>query len=109
MDTTYLKMYIAVLDEVPAFIVPTLVAHTVINAHRHFIGDPVYDDWLENSYRKVVVKVSRKEFEKIKLLNCFLGHENKTLNGEKSCAVVLPVCTDAIPNVLKYAKLWSPF
>jgi len=42
------KMYIAVLDAVPDYMVPTLVAHSVINGHRLFEGDPVYDDWLLN-------------------------------------------------------------
>ena len=102
------KMYIAVLDEVPDFMVPTLVAHTVINAHRYFEGDVVYDNWLLSSFKKVVLRVNKKEFEKIKQLPHWAGHENTTLNGEQSCLVVLPVQSDAIPNVLKFAKMWKP-
>lgn len=110
------KMYIAVLDEVPDFMVPTLVAHSVINAHIYFSSDPdvgvesvhQYEDWLENSYKKVTLRVNRKEFEKISQLECWLGHENTTLNAEKSCAVVLPMEDDARPNVLKFAKMWTP-
>ena len=30
------KMYIAVLDEFPCYMVPTLVAHTVLGAHKKF-------------------------------------------------------------------------
>ena len=30
------KMYIAVLDEVNDFMVPTLVAHSILNAHMAF-------------------------------------------------------------------------
>ena len=59
------KMYIAVLDEAPDYMVPTLVAHSAINAHMNFAGYEVYQDWLENSYRKVVLRVNRKEFDKI--------------------------------------------
>lgn len=112
------KMYIAVLDEVPDFMVPTLVAHSVINAHIYFSTDTdvavnfvhQYNDWLENSYKKVTVRVNRKEFEKIKEsgIPVWLGHENTTLNAEKSCAVLLPLEDDDRPNVLKYAKMWSP-
>jgi hypothetical protein len=109
------KMYIAVLDEVPDFMVPTLVAHSVINAHIHFTGSPGpmqehYEDWLENSYKKVTVRVNRKEFEKIQEsgVPVWLGHENTTLDGEKSCAVVLPLENDDRPNVLKFAKTWAP-
>lgn len=114
----YLKLYIAVLDEVPNGIVPTLVAHSMLGAHlsmyeKHILTmdakDALYDQWLKESFRKCVVKVTRKEFEKIaKLDKVYLGHENKTLNGEKSCAVVLPVWNDEVPNVLKFSKLWKP-
>ena len=110
----YLKRYIAVLDEVSDFMVPTLVAHSVLGAHliwarQHLHQPTIYDEWLCESFRECVVKVDRKTFEKIKQLDVtYLGHENKTLGGEKSCAVVYPVWSDNVPNVLKFAKLWKP-
>ena len=117
-----MKMYIAVLDEVPDFMVPTLVAHSVLGAHLHFMKlydafDEMFDenpyapyvDWLENSFKKCTVRVNRKEFAKIAALEgVYLGHENTTLNAEKSCAVPVPCENDQLPNVLRYAKLWSP-
>ena len=118
-----MKMYIAVLDEVPDFMTPTLVAHSVLGAHLHFIAVnnledildhgpykyPAYIDWLENSFKKCVVRVNRKEFARIAALEgVYLGHENTTLNAEKSCAIPVPCENDQLPNVLKYAKLWSP-
>lgn len=104
-----MKLYIAVLDEVPDFIVPTLVAHAVLGAHLFFAEDLVYQDWLKNSFKKCVVRVNRKEFDKIAgLPGVYLGHENKTLDGIKSCAVPLPCQNQDLPNVLKYAKLWKP-
>lgn len=103
------KMYIAVLTDVPDFMVPTLVAHSVINAHIYFTGSPVYEDWLANSFRKVVLRVNRKEFDKIQTtLDCWEGHENTTLGGIASCLVVMPVESDNVPNVLKFGKLWAP-
>ena len=114
----YLKLYLAVLDEVPDYVVPTLVAHSMLGAHlsmyeKHILTmdsqDALYDQWLKESFRKCVVKVDRKAFEKIKKLNkVYLGHENTTLNGEKSCAIPSPVWSDDVPNVLKFAKLWEP-
>lgn len=114
----YLKLYIAVLDEVPDGMVPTLVAHSMLGAHlsmyeKHLLTmdsqDALYDQWLKESFRKCVVKVNRKEFEKIKQIpKVYLGHENTTLNGEKSCAIPYPVWNDDIPKVLKFAKLWKP-
>lgn len=108
-----LKMYIAVLDEVPAFMVPTLVAHSILAAHLKFIEPALnsdllsYAQWLTESFRKVVLKVNRKEFDKIKALDgVHLGHENSTLGGIPTCIVVCP--REEYPNVIKFAKMWQP-
>lgn len=112
-----LKLYIAVLDEVPDFIVPTLVAHTVLNAHFSFTSvgfsdadeamHSLYHEWLDTSFKKCVLRVNQKEFDKISAIPyAYLGHENKTLGGKKTCAIVPPMRD--YPNVLKYAKLWAP-
>lgn len=103
------RLYIAVLDEVPDFIVPTLVAHTILNAHVKFQSHQSYQLWFKYSFKKCVVRVNRKEFGKISSLNeVYLGYEKTTLNGELSCAIPVPVPNEMIPNVLKFAKLWSP-
>jgi hypothetical protein len=104
-----MKMYIAVLDEVPDFMTPTLVAHSVLGAHLAMIDNEQYQVWLRDSFKKCVVRVNRKEFAKIAALEgVYLGHENTTLNAEKSCAIPVPCENDQLPKVLKYAKLWSP-
>jgi hypothetical protein len=110
------KMYIAILDEAPDYMVPTLVAHSILNAHSKFVEgnfpfseDDTYYDWFHNSFRKVVLRVNRKEYDKIKdTLTHHEGHENTICGGKGSCLVVLPVESDAVPNVLKFAKLWKP-
>lgn len=119
-----MRMYIVVLDEFPDYMVPTLVAHAVLGAHLHFVADKeIYDlanleqpehvkrygQWLSHSFKKCVVRVNQKEFDKISALeNVYLGHENNTLEGRKSCAVVCPMPNEELPNVLKFAKLWKP-
>lgn len=113
-----MKLYIAVLDEFPDYMVPTLVAHAMLGAHMEFsIIDSEYDnpyypkyiDWLQNSFKKCVVRVNQREFDKIAALNdVYLAHENTTLEGRKSCAVVCPMPNEELPNVLKFAKLWKP-
>lgn len=104
-----MKMYIAVLDEFPDYMVPTLVAHAVLGAHLQFQDDGHYNHWLRMSFKKVVVRVNQKEFDKISALdNVYLGHENTTLDGQKSCAVTYTKLNEELPNVLKFAKLWKP-
>lgn len=103
------KLYIAVLEDFPDFMTPTLVAHTMLGAHLVMETNPDYRHWLETSFKKCVVRVSAKEFEKIAALpGTYLGHENHTLGGMKSCAIPIPVKNHALPNVLKFAKLWKP-
>lgn len=105
----YSKMYIAVLDEAPDYMVPTLVAHSVLNGHIKFQDNPKYQDWLANHFFKVVIRVNRKEFNKIQsTMECFTGFESTICNAEPSCLVVLPLQSTEVPNVLKFAKLWKP-
>ena len=85
--------------------VPTLIAHTILNADEHFKNNAAYINWKANSFKKVTLRVNQKEWAKILNLPVYLGHENTTLGGQKSCAVVLPG-TEA--NVLKFGKMWSP-
>lgn len=103
-----LKLYIAVLDDFPDYMTPTLVAHSVLSAHLKFQNIPTYQKWLNDSFKKCVVRVNSKEFEKIsELENVHLGHENNTMGGQKTCVVVCPIEGEQ-PNVLKFAKLWKP-
>ena len=104
-----MKLYIAVLDEVPDFITPTLVAHAMLGAHLAHSGNENYENWLKNSFKKCVVRVNRREFDKIAAIDgVYLGHESKTLGGIKSCAIPVPCRDEDLPNVLKFAKLWKP-
>lgn len=112
------KLYICVREDVPDFITPTLVAHAVLRHHLHWYEyatqeNAQYKNWLEESFKKCVVRVNLKEFEKIRKLHethqmhITESWENKTLNGEVTCITV--VAEDGkIPNVLKFAKLWKP-
>lgn len=114
------KMYIAVLDEFPDFMCPTLVAHAVLGYHFYNAiewsaacgynpteYELLYDEWSKRSFKKCVVRVNQKEFDKITLLpNVGLFHENSTLGGKKACAVI--VVDKDIPNVLNFARLWRP-
>lgn len=103
-----MKLYIAVLDEFPDYMTPTLVAHAVLGAHIKFSGLPSYNKWLTESFKKCVVRVNQREFDKIAALpDVYLAHENHTLEARKSCAVVLPY-EGLSPNVLRFAKLWKP-
>lgn len=106
------KLYICVLDEFPDYMTPTLVAHAVLRHHLNLYDDPNqdntrYDKWLNNSFKKCVVRVGRKEFEKIRKLSGVVeSWENNTLGGDVSCLTIIASTNEH--NVLKFAKLWKP-
>jgi hypothetical protein len=104
-----MRLYIAILDEFPDYMTPTLVAHSMLGAHLVFKDNSMYNAWLNDSFKKCVVRVNQKEFDKIALIpHTYLGHENNTLGGRKSCAIPLPCPDVELSNVLKFAKLWKP-
>lgn len=125
-----MRLYIAVLDVVPDQMVPVLVAHSMLGAHLHVEelknqnrndasnADELtknssafysYYQWLNHSFKKCVVKVNQKQFDKIASLPyTYLGHENTVHGGKKTCAIPLPVENELLPSVLKYAELWKP-
>lgn len=104
-----MKLYIAVLDEFPDYMTPTLVAHTILSAHIKFKDEPKYQYWLEKSFKKCVVRVNQKEFDKISSLPLvYKGYEKHTLNGKEACVIPLPCFNENLPNVLKFSKLWKP-
>lgn len=115
-----MKLYIAVLDEFPDYMTPTLVAHAVLRYHDYVIGtydSSLYNDyivWFKYHFKKVVLRVNQKEFSKIlQIEHVVPAWENKTLNGKVSCAVwldagELSAYPKPTPNVFKYAKLWEP-
>lgn len=106
-------MYIAVLDEFTCHMTPTLVGHAVLRHHiAWFNGDidkELYQNWINASFRKVVLRVNQKEFDKIKELpNTVQSWENTTLGGKPSCVTVVVDTEVDFPNVLKFGKLWKP-
>ena len=106
---SYSKMYIAVLDDAPDYMVPTLVAHSVLNAHLAFQHSPEYQEWLTNSFRKVVVRVDQNVFDKIaSRFYCHKGHENTICDAKPSCLVLVPMMTHEVTPIISFAKLWKP-
>lgn len=101
------KMYICVLDSFPDYMTPTLVGHAVLRHSIKYKNDSAYIDWETNSFRKCVVRVNEKEFDKIlQLPNIETSWENNTLDGEVSCITIIANTNDH--KVLKFAKLWKP-
>lgn len=101
------KLYIAVHEDVPDHMVPVLVAHSMLGAHLIFDGMLDYDLWLKTSFRKVVLKLNKKEFDKaLKLDDIYAGYENTVMDKSISCLVLCP--RTEYPKVIQFAKMWKP-
>ena len=60
------RMYILVKDSLPSH-KGIAIAHGVLMAHLKFNNfDLAYNDWMKNSFRKVVCEVSDTDFERFK-------------------------------------------
>lgn len=110
-----MKLYICIHDDFPDYMTPTLVAHAAINAHlsfkdhfNHKVNND-YQKWLNESFKKCVVRVNQKEFDKIRQIPFTVEqYEKHTMDGQISCLIPPPMENDFLPNVLKFAKLWKP-
>lgn len=107
-DYSKLKIYIAVLEDVPASMVPVIVAHAVCPASLEWQADDVFKLWWAKSFKKVVVKVNAKEFAKLQQLKHYAMRERTVLDGKDCCLVIHPKESLNPPNVLRFTKLWKP-
>ena len=102
-------MYIMVLDTVPSFMVPVVVAHASLICYLKFKDTPEMQEWLQRSFRKVVCKVNQKEFAKLKQLDEVSTVTESALDNQEVCIVVPPQVKGYIyPNVIKFASMWTP-
>ena len=65
-DILMLKMYILVKEDAPLGIAAVSIAHASLATYLKFSDDPAVKEWVSGSFRKVVCKVTGKEFEKAK-------------------------------------------
>jgi hypothetical protein len=110
-DLKDLKMYLVVHENFPRYMTPTLTAHSTLGAHLAFSGKPDYENWLKNSFRKVVVLATSEQFDEIMNsqdlpFNTYVGHENTCMNGDPSCIVTLAERGNS-PEILRSLPLWD--
>lgn len=84
-----LKMYIVVRESLPSHKM-VAVAHGVLMAHRAFYTKKIwYDEWLDQSFRKVVCEANDSDFE---IMKQFPDHVVVTESGLGGQEVALVFC-----------------
>lgn len=107
-----MKLYILVKDSVPDKFVPVICAHASLMAHLRW--DPSiasghnldYTHWLQKSFKKVVCKVSDKEFEHASTFDPQFVVTESALQNQEVARVLCP--REEWPKALKFYKLWEP-
>jgi hypothetical protein len=88
-----LKMYILVKASLPSHKMVS-IAHAVLIAHKVFNIMPSvakeYDDWLNNSFRKVVCEVNDEDFERFKQFEHRIIATESAFENAETCMVFCP-------------------
>ena len=83
------KMYICIKRSIPSHKVLG-AAHGVLIAHLKFQDRPDYQDWLKNSFRKVVCEVSDNDFELLKQQSDYITVTESGLDNQEIALVFCP-------------------
>jgi peptidyl-tRNA hydrolase len=78
-----LKMYILVKDSVPLGLALAAVGHASLACYLKYRDDPEMVEWLANSFRKVICKVSEQQFEQAKQAHPCVTLTESALNGQE--------------------------
>jgi len=101
-------MYILIPDWVPDEFVPVSAAHAALKSYLKFKECPHTINWLDNSFKKVVVRVNEDQLEHIRH---YYGNEPVEITESNLdfmlTAVALRVQPE-YPEFMRKYKLWKP-
>ena len=107
MGAKELKLYVLVREAVPLGLAMAAVGHAVGSACLKWIGEPYFDLWRQWSFKKVICKVTDKEFEQAKEAVGPVSRIVMTesmMNDKETAMVVMP--HEDMPKMLKYLRLY---
>lgn len=98
-------MYIVVRDDVPSNYVPVVCAHAALSAYHKNKEDAEVIEWMQNSFKKVVCKVSNEAFEQCKNLERSVIITESSLGNQEVACVLLP--RENFPKFVKFLPLYK--
>lgn len=101
-----MKMYICVKKDVPDNFVPVICAHAGMIAAFDFAEHPNFKLWRQISFKKCVVAVNEKEWEKAKQEPDYTILTESNLGGREVAMVFCP--RHEWPKVFQFMQLWRP-
>ena len=67
-----MKMYILIPNDISIGMAVNSAAHASLKCHLKYQHDPEYQDWLNNSFKKVTCSVTAYDFEMVKQVNDYV-------------------------------------
>ena len=99
------KMYILVKENIPLGFKAVAISHTSLCTYLKFKDDQETKEWLEKSFRKVIVEVSEEEFEKAKMFDNHVVITESALDNKEIAFLFRPM--EKIPSFFKMLKLFG--
>ncbi len=85
-----MRMYFLVKSTVPVGFAMNSIGHGAMMACHEFSRQPIFEDWLANSFKKVTCEVTPEEFEEAKKMGVHLVVTESALKGEETILVFFP-------------------
>lgn len=98
-----IKMYILVKEKIPLGNKAVAIAHASLACYLMFKDDPLTIEWLEKSFRKVIVSVSDEDFERAKSFGDYRLITESSLDNAEVALAFKPM--EKIPTFFKVLKL----
>jgi hypothetical protein len=100
-----LKMYILILDDVPAGLAINAAAHASLAGYLHFIERPEMQEWVRTSFRKVTCAITPAQFSQAQAQPDGLVITEKALDGRAVGIVFCP--REEWPTFFKFLTMYG--
>jgi peptidyl-tRNA hydrolase len=102
-----MKMYICIKDDTAVGMAMNAAAHGSLMCHLEFNSLPVYQEWLEKSFKKVTCAVTPAEFAMLKELSANIVVTESRMNNAELAVVLCPRPDQDWPEFVNLLKLWK--
>ena len=97
-------MYILIKDDVPLGFAMVAAAHASLAGYLKFRDSPEVEQWLAGPFRKVVCRVSHREFEQAKMVSDYVSITEASLNHSEVALAFKP--RSEWPESFRYLRLY---
>lgn len=102
-------MFILIHQDVPLAMAPVVAAHASLGGYLAFKEDAHIQQWVSETFHKVICRVGPKEFDRAKTFDRSKVFTESSLDGKEVAVVLAPRPDAEWPSPVKFYPLWKPF